>query len=135
MIRRPPRSTLFPYTTLFRSLGPSLPAIAIDALVTEKKCTQLLPGRAHRPHRRQTGADQIAHRLVRRIRHPDRGQQAAAVQDRQTVGIALVILLPLATFARDHRGRGHHAILTQPGEGAVNTVAAGTGFVAELQWP
>src|SRR3712207_6889271 len=24
MIRRPPRSTLFPYTTLFRSLGPGL---------------------------------------------------------------------------------------------------------------
>src|SRR5256885_7550097 len=24
MIRRPPRSTLFPYTTLFRSLGPSV---------------------------------------------------------------------------------------------------------------
>src|SRR2546426_9392599 len=24
MIRRPPRSTLFPYTTLFRSLGPPL---------------------------------------------------------------------------------------------------------------
>src|SRR2546427_6508434 len=24
MIRRPPRSTLFPYTTLFRSLGPKL---------------------------------------------------------------------------------------------------------------
>src|SRR3712207_7177579 len=24
MIRRPPRSTLFPYTTLFRSLGPAL---------------------------------------------------------------------------------------------------------------
>src|SRR3712207_8996189 len=26
MIRRPPRSTLFPYTTLFRSLRPGLPA-------------------------------------------------------------------------------------------------------------
>src|SRR3712207_7346582 len=25
MIRRPPRSTLFPYTTLFRSLGPPAP--------------------------------------------------------------------------------------------------------------
>src|SRR2546430_12531984 len=25
MIRRPPRSTLFPYTTLFRSLGPAEP--------------------------------------------------------------------------------------------------------------
>src|SRR3989441_5358439 len=29
MIRRPPRSTLFPYTTLFRSLPPSTPRIAI----------------------------------------------------------------------------------------------------------
>src|SRR2546427_2007019 len=28
MIRRPPRSTLFPYTTLFRSLLPSAPAVA-----------------------------------------------------------------------------------------------------------
>src|SRR5690242_20990421 len=27
MIRRPPRSTLFPYTTLFRSKGPTLSAI------------------------------------------------------------------------------------------------------------
>src|SRR5208282_3857684 len=51
------------------------------------------------------------------------------------VGVALVVLLPVATFARDHRWRDHHAILTQPGEGAVNTVAAGTSFVAELQWP
>src|SRR3712207_8825101 len=25
MIRRPPRSTLFPYTTLFRSYGPAVP--------------------------------------------------------------------------------------------------------------
>src|SRR5256885_6702583 len=39
MIRRPPRSTLFPYTTLFRSRsarGPSLPTVAglIPALVS-----------------------------------------------------------------------------------------------------
>src|SRR3712207_9346881 len=31
MIRRPPRSTLFPYTTLFRSLVPGLPALAGEA--------------------------------------------------------------------------------------------------------
>src|SRR3989454_10863200 len=35
MIRRPPRSTLFPYTTLFRSLNPSIRivsrAVAYDA--------------------------------------------------------------------------------------------------------
>src|SRR3989475_11457379 len=34
MIRRPPRSTLFPYTTLFRSIGPEAPLAAglADAL-------------------------------------------------------------------------------------------------------
>src|SRR2546422_10160331 len=30
MIRRPPRSTLFPYTTLFRSLGPDRLEEAVD---------------------------------------------------------------------------------------------------------
>src|SRR5690349_25092199 len=30
MIRRPPRSTLFPYTTLFRSLHGPLPARVVD---------------------------------------------------------------------------------------------------------
>src|SRR3712207_4315697 len=30
MIRRPPRSTLFPYTTLFRSLGPHEPLRPVD---------------------------------------------------------------------------------------------------------
>src|SRR5687768_17912847 len=31
MIRRPPRSTLFPYTTLFRSVQPSTPVLLISA--------------------------------------------------------------------------------------------------------
>src|SRR2546422_3481811 len=30
MIRRPPRSTLFPYTTLFRSLGTYLTSVLLD---------------------------------------------------------------------------------------------------------
>src|SRR6266496_2484045 len=38
MIRRPPRSTLFPYTTLFRSLGPPL--------ATRKVCPEAQPGSA-----------------------------------------------------------------------------------------
>src|SRR2546422_4932007 len=33
MIRRPPRSTLFPYTTLFRSLPPSPEPLEEDTLV------------------------------------------------------------------------------------------------------
>src|SRR2546430_6299145 len=37
MIRRPPRSTLFPYTTLFRSVGLELPILAMQHqyLITE----------------------------------------------------------------------------------------------------
>src|SRR5438552_13539956 len=34
MIRRPPRSTLFPYTTLFRSLGIDLKSIKFLPLIT-----------------------------------------------------------------------------------------------------
>src|SRR3712207_7192180 len=33
MIRRPPRSTLFPYTTLFRSASAQKPRAVIDAMV------------------------------------------------------------------------------------------------------
>src|SRR3712207_8089694 len=35
MRRRPPRSTLFPYTTLFRSLPRAVPSDAVVALVDE----------------------------------------------------------------------------------------------------
>src|SRR2546430_3343717 len=45
MIRRPPRSTLFPYTTLFRSLAGMGAAIGlIGALLTTRLATSLLYG-------------------------------------------------------------------------------------------
>src|SRR3712207_7813358 len=40
MIRRPPRSTLFPYTTLFRSMDE--PYAALDALTRRKMQDELL---------------------------------------------------------------------------------------------
>src|SRR2546426_5864718 len=49
MIRRPPRSTLFPYTTLFRSLG------ALE--------------RAVRPHAPAVEAEGTARRLVEHVAH------------------------------------------------------------------
>src|SRR5438876_4807229 len=47
MIRRPPRSTLFPYTTLFRSPRPARPAPPLDppgpvgGLAVDRKSTRL----------------------------------------------------------------------------------------------
>src|SRR5260370_16925302 len=46
MIRRPPRSTLFPYTTLFRSIGPvssSLtPAVILQACIEGVRLAQAI---------------------------------------------------------------------------------------------
>src|SRR5260221_4873542 len=41
MIRRPPRSTLFPYTTLFRSVMPLRDRTAADGKVPNKRLTEL----------------------------------------------------------------------------------------------
>src|SRR2546430_3877755 len=41
MIRRPPRSTLFPYTTLFRSELPTIALTPVDGKVANRECAQL----------------------------------------------------------------------------------------------
>src|SRR2546430_12355643 len=61
MIRRPPRSTLFPYTTLFRSAAPHAREGAPDRLVR----------RAVRLHRRQTERDAEHRRDRERRGHED----------------------------------------------------------------
>src|SRR3712207_1288400 len=48
MIRRPPRSTLFPYTTLFRSPGADIPQIEIDNRASASRMTQHLASLGHR---------------------------------------------------------------------------------------
>src|SRR5436309_12230571 len=91
MIRRPPRSTLFPYTTLFRPLGPRIAAPADPD-----------PRRAPRPPRRSeehTSELQSRENLVCRlllekkkkdkrpkqtyIRHKTEQRAAAHLDDRQ----------------------------------------------------
>src|SRR2546423_14571021 len=51
MIRRPPRSTLFPYTTLFRSVARQIQRIALRGprLVDDVDVGRRLEARAHRP--------------------------------------------------------------------------------------
>src|SRR2546426_10869449 len=53
MIRRPPRSTLFPYTTLFRSLVPGVPAERLTPVEHELR----LEGGQPVEHRRQLVGD------------------------------------------------------------------------------
>src|SRR5258705_8656708 len=45
MIRRPPRSTLFPYTTLFRSRSLPLPAYSVVATLNCVTCLPLASGK------------------------------------------------------------------------------------------
>src|SRR5256885_7129329 len=49
MIRRPPRSTLFPYTTLFRSFHPSPAAVSPPASIGPKAASSSLLPQKERP--------------------------------------------------------------------------------------
>src|SRR2546425_6448904 len=71
MIRRPPRSTLFPYTTLFRS-GVDAQAPAADH-----------PARASQGH--QSREDVLEHGFLQKVRQPD---QRLRVRDAFTVNAA-----------------------------------------------
>src|SRR3712207_6951666 len=56
MIRRPPRSTLFPYTTLFRSAGVPRPAPAQDRLARPGHARRRpVPPGARAPARQRAG--------------------------------------------------------------------------------
>src|SRR2546430_7415774 len=51
MIRRPPRSTLFPYTTLFRSVASTLESVAplASGWAVENRATPSPPGKLEEP--------------------------------------------------------------------------------------
>src|SRR3712207_7918013 len=68
MIRRPPRSTLFPYTTLFRSVHVADHPLAAGATVVDHPAVVGVGGRArpavgvhHRDRRTPRGAHGVAH--------------------------------------------------------------------------
>src|SRR5258708_34190618 len=47
MIRRPPRSTLFPYTTLFRQMNIDVPFIFVSATIGEDAAIKAMKAGAH----------------------------------------------------------------------------------------
>src|SRR2546422_11761610 len=67
MIRRPPRSTLFPYTTLFRSLGPGVQRVGGDRV--DLRAGELRGARS----RGETGVDEEIGRASCREKSVDLG--------------------------------------------------------------
>src|SRR2546430_16766706 len=102
MIRRPPRSTLFPYTTLFRSPSRNRPASDRDEqdrpdrtqdplrVVQERSCWELdrdvREGRRERANDDQDdrGVGGIKRKIVRRVDEGRRGENRRAGKDGYT---------------------------------------------------
>src|SRR5256885_7720672 len=67
MIRRPPRSTLFPYTTLFRSMPPNRPARQISLRLGENGRPGVTAGRPFSRSEEHTSELQSPCNLVCRL--------------------------------------------------------------------
>src|SRR2546428_4356035 len=102
MIRRPPRSTLFPYTTLFRS-GPS-PREWLDDRVGRRG------GRRHDPHRRseehtselQSRSDLVCRLLLEKKKKPPRPCPPLLTPPPQPLNSLAAVLPPLVLHRRPH---------------------------------
>src|SRR5258708_26314085 len=68
MIRRPPRSTLFPYTTLFRSLKPPFSATKLRVLGNQRARPHRWPGEG-------AGEPSPGHRYGRALWLPKRSEE------------------------------------------------------------
>jgi hypothetical protein len=93
----------------------------------------LLTGLTKTADRRQTGAHEIADRLMSRIRNPDRGQFAHPMQLRQADRISAVGLDPISRFAWDQRRSDDDAIAPSKRQLALNPIAARSGLVTEAK--
>src|SRR5256885_16937944 len=85
MIRRPPRSTLFPYTTLFRSHGAnrlgsnSLLDLVIFGREAARRCAETVkPGSRHRPWAADAGQAAVAR--LDRLRNANGARPTAAIR-------------------------------------------------------
>src|SRR3712207_8081569 len=92
MIRRPPRSTLFPYTTLFRSCDPEVrhlrPALAVDQDVLRLHVAVDQPLRVRRGQR-TADLDAVGDRLGHR--QPRSEEHTSELQSRQYLVCRLLL--------------------------------------------
>src|SRR3712207_7006580 len=88
MIRRPPRSTLFPYTTLFRSIEHNVPrrdVVVADHVARARRSDGKLPCRA-------VGCDEIGHGVVVAPHQTGRSEEhTSELQSRQYLVCRLLL--------------------------------------------
>ena len=84
-------------------------AAAVNPAMAQQERKQLLALAAPIISGRLASADQIAHSLMRRIRHPHSRQLTGSMQSRQRHRIPPVGLDPLTQPLRDQRWRNHQA--------------------------
>src|SRR2546429_5337142 len=98
MIRRPPRSTLFPYTTLFRSLLPTATLYSIGRGDADFFADRAPPDEKSGPLRPQWHMRRLAARLVQR------DEQQADLRERTVEFKALIRVHPSIFDGLDYLG-------------------------------
>ena len=103
----------------------------IAMTMAQQEAGKLLTSLTQTANSRQTGAHEIADRLMGRIRNPDRRQFARSMQLGQVDRVPPVGLDPIARLARDQRRSHDDAIMPGEGQLPLNAIAARSGLVAE----
>src|SRR5436309_4676561 len=104
MIRRPPRSTLFPYTTLFRSLVDRQVADQIERLEDEPDAPVPDPGPLGGREIRDGSVFEQVGPLGRRVEQAEQGQQRRLPAPRRPRDRDVVALLDLEMHVRERMG-------------------------------
>src|SRR3989475_9906518 len=112
MIRRPPRSTLFPYTTLFRSLvrggvPGQLPQNTLADAVRDLSGVARARDRARRPPRLRADARSLRPPPPD-LAGPERENRREALAARHVLAVR-VLEVELARLEHEHRDVGHRA--------------------------
>src|SRR2546430_11812663 len=98
MIRRPPRSTLFPYTTLFRSLYDRAVGMGLEGIVAKQADAPYKSGRSD---------------LWQKIR-ADRSEEHTSELQSQSNLVCRLLLEKKKGYTAHSASHWHHALLDQP---------------------
>ena len=112
-------------------LGPCRPPVM--AALPQQEARQLLACPTQRMHRVETGAHQVAYRLMPGIGNPHRCQLTRPMQPRQTGRIPPIRLDPVAGSSRDQRRRHHDAFVPARRQMTLDAIAARPRLVTEPQ--